>query len=129
MKIHVLALLLCTSGVALAGDSGTAIRSEPLSFGFEWPWVNSGGNLQNEVNQLNRMLGHVRWQFTRYHSNRAVQQDYWRIKHEAEGLNARYKAGNYDKKRMRDEIHGLRVRLQEIEIRLKVKKADLYIWK
>ncbi len=129
MKRTVLALLFLTAGVALA-DSGFVPPARPISLGFEWPsWFSNTGNLQSQVNNLNRMLGHVRWQFTRYHSNRAVQQDYWRVKHEADRLNAQYKTGKYDQKKMRNDIHGLRVRLQEIEVRLKVKRADLYVWK
>ncbi len=128
MKIPVLALLLLTAGTALAGDSGFSAENKTFSLGFEWPWA-SGGNVENEVNQLYRMLGQVRWQFNHYRSNRPLQRDYWQIRHEADQLNARYKRGDYDHKRMRDDIHGLRVRLQEIEFRLKVKKADLYQWK
>ena len=127
MKILLFVLILFTAGVVSAGNSTSAVA--PLSFGFEWPWSHSGSSLQGQINQLNRMLGHVRWQFTRYHSNRALQQDYFRIKHEATRLNERYKSGSYDRKRMRGDIHGLRVRLQEIEVRLKVKKADLYQWR
>ena len=131
MKIRLLIItFLFSAGATLAADAGQVSGNEPVSLGFEWPsWFSNTGNLQNQINQLNRMLGHVRWQFTRYHSNRALQQDYWRIKHEAERLNAHYKTGKYDQKKMRDDIHGLRVRLQEIEVRLKVKKADLYVWK
>src|ERR1700756_3409464 len=100
MKISVIAAILLTADVAFAGNVGAAAASEPLSFGFQWPWSNwSNPSLSNQVNQLNRMLGHVRWQFTRYHSNRALQQDYFRIKHEATRLNERYKSGSYDRKR------------------------------
>ena len=131
MKLRFLAVLFLFSAVtAMAADPGPITRNESVSLGFQWPsWFSNTGNLQNQVNQLNRMLGHVRWQFTRYHSNRALQQDYFRIKHEAERLNARYKTGKYDQKQMRSDIQGLRARLQEIEVRLKVKKADLYVWK
>ncbi len=93
---------------------------------FDWmPW----GNLQGQINHLNRMVGHVRWQFTRYHSDRGLQRDYWQIRHEVDRLNAEFKRGNYNRGHMRAEIDRLHGRLHDLELRLKVKKVDYYRWR
>lgn len=100
-------------------------KGQSLTYGFDWmPWSNP----QGQINQLNRMVGHVRWQFTRYHSDKAMQHDYWQIRHEIDQLNAQFKRGGYDRGRMRADIERLHGRLHDLEVRLRVKTADVYHW-
>ena len=117
------ALLCCTATFVPAAE----IReTQSLTYGFDWmPW----SNLQGQVNHLNRMVGHVRWQFTRYHSDKAMQHEYWEIRHEIDQLNARFKKGGYDRGTMRRDIERLHGRLHDLEVRLQVKKNDYYHWR
>jgi hypothetical protein len=123
LSFLIIAVLCCTATFVPAAETpGTP----PLTYGFDWmPW----SNLQGQINHLNRMVGHVRWQFTRYHSDKVMQRDYWQIRHEVDQLNSRFKVGGYDHGRMRADIERLHGRLHDLEVRLRVKKNDLYNWR
>jgi len=123
LPLLVIALLCCSATLVPASE----IPSGPwLTYGFDWmPW----SNLQGQINRLNRMIGHVRWQFTRYRSDKAMQHEYWQIRHEVDQLNARFKKAGYDRGRMRADIERLHGRLHDLEVRLKVKKNDYYRWR
>lgn len=121
--LMIVAVLCCTATFVHAAETS---GDPSLTFGFDWmPW----SNLQGQINHLNRMVGHVRWQFTRYHSDRAMQGEYWQIRHEVDRLNATFKKGGYDHGRMRADIERLHGRLHDLEVRLRVKKIDYYHWR
>src|SRR4051794_25492881 len=118
MKFYSL-VLLAFLGLALCPVQAAGLPGDTsLSFGFDWmPWA----NVQDDVNRLNRMVGHVRFEFSRYRSSRALQQEYWHVRHEVDALNARHKQGNYDRGKMRADIERLHVRLHDIELKLNAK--------
>jgi hypothetical protein len=116
--------LLCSTAIFV--PAAEIPETQSLTYGFDWmPW----SNLQGQVNHLNRMVGHVRWQFTRYHSDKAMQHEYWQIRHEIDQLNVRFKKGGYDHSTMRRDIERLHGRLHDLEVRLRVKKNDYYHWR
>jgi hypothetical protein len=125
MKFHSLALLALICFAFTPAHASDRPANGPLTYGFDWmPWSNP----QGQINHLNRMVGHVRWQFTRYHSDPMMQRDYWQIRHEVDQLNARFKRGDYDRGKMRADIERLHGRLHDLEVRLRVKKTDIYRW-
>jgi hypothetical protein len=85
-----------------------------------------GPRLDSDVNQLNRMLGHVRWQLRNYKKGPQFRDPFQRIAREVDKVNAEFRKGDYKPRKLRDEIYRLRRELHQIEIDLHVKKADLY---
>jgi hypothetical protein len=86
-----------------------------------------GGRLESQVDHLNRMLGHVRWELTRYRGD-------WRLRHEVERLsgdvsrvNWRFRHG-YDHWKLRGEVESLHGELHRIEQQLHVRRGDWYRW-
>lgn len=82
--------------------------------------------LDSDVNQLNRMLGHVRWQLRNYKKGPLFRDRFEHIAREVDKLNAEFRKGGYKPRKLRDETYRLRRELHQIEIDLHVKKADLY---
>lgn len=95
---------------------------------FSSPWGH-GGDLQSHINHLNRMVGHVRWQLTRYHPNSAMRSDFAEIRRDVDHVNWRFKNGRYDRGQLRHEIDSLRDRLHRLEVRMRVRSSDYYIWR
>jgi hypothetical protein len=87
-------------------------------------WGHHG--LDSDVNQLNRMLGHVRWQLRNYKKGPQFRDRFEHIARDVDKLNAEFRKGDYKPRKLRDEIYRLRRELHQIEIDLHVKKADLY---
>lgn len=95
---------------------------------FSLPWMHAG-DVQSQVNQLNRMLGQVRWQMTRYHPDSAVRSDFEEIRRDVEAVNWQFKQGRYDHGKLSREIASLRDRLHRLEVRMRVRSSDYYNWR
>jgi hypothetical protein len=85
--------------------------------------------LDSEINHLNRMLGHVRWEIRRYHANWQIRQEYARIRGEAERVNSRFQQRDYDRRQLRREIARLHSDLHNLEIELHARTWDYYSWR
>jgi hypothetical protein len=92
----------------------------------EYMQVLWGHRLDSDVNQLNRMLGHVRWQLRNYKKGPQFRDRFEHIARDVDKVNAEFRKGDYKPRKLRDEIYRLRGELHQIEIDLHVKKADLY---
>ena len=85
--------------------------------------------LGSEINHLNRMLGHVRWELGRYGANRQIRYEYFRIKREADQVNWRFQHGGYDRRQLRREVARLHNDLHSLELQLRVRTWDYYRWR
>jgi hypothetical protein len=85
--------------------------------------------LGSEINHLNRMLGHVRWELGRYGANRQIRYEYLRIKREADQVNWRFQHGGYDRRQLRREVARLHNDLHSLELQLRVRTWDYYRWR
>jgi hypothetical protein len=85
--------------------------------------------LNSEINHLNRMLGHVRWELGRYRATWQIRRDYLRIRREADRVNWKYQHGGYDQRQLRREVARLHDDLHSLEIQLKVRSWDYYRWR
>jgi hypothetical protein len=91
---------------------------------FQW-----GGGIEPHINHLNRMVGQVRWQLSRYHGDTSVRRDFANIRRDVDRVNWVYKNGTYDRRQLRAEIDGLHARLHELEVRMHVRTSDYYSWR
>jgi len=85
--------------------------------------------LDREINHLNRMLGHVRWEIGRYHANWQIRQDYARIRGEAERVNSRFQQRDFNRRELRREIARLHSDLHNLEVQLRARTWDYYSWR
>jgi predicted nucleic acid-binding Zn-ribbon protein len=88
----------------------------------------SRASLDRQVDHLNRMLDHIRWQVRNYRADWRVRRDVQSIAREVDRLNHRFQSGQYDRSRMRAEIDRLHDRLHGVEQRLQVRSRDYYRW-
>ena len=80
-----------------------------------------------QVNRLNRMLTHVRWELSRYRGDWRLRREVDRISSAVNRVNYRHRHG-YDTSRLRREVESLRYRLHRIEEQLHVRSNDWYRW-
>ena len=118
----ILAIGLATSAPASAHD---AIASSQ-TIAMTWPWSKG---LDDQITQLNRMRGHVRWLFRNYKSSPQLRKDYFSISRDIDDINARFKDRNHDKRKLRQDVDRAHRELHRIEIALKVKPRDFYSWR
>jgi hypothetical protein len=120
--------LVILSSLAITTASVSARANQPdATLAYTWPWAN---RLDTEINHLNRMRGHVRWQL-HYYQVRAssdIRQDFARISREVDHINATFKNPDHDKRQLHSEIERVRADLHRIETRLRVRTSDYYQW-
>ena len=83
--------------------------------------------LEQHVNRLNRMLGHVRWELSRYRGNWQLKKAVRRISEEVDRVNYQFRHGS-NGWRIRRDVDRLRGELHRIEVELKVRRGDWYRW-
>jgi hypothetical protein len=115
-----IACAICNSPVSVFGYDYEN-EDPPEYMQVLWPH-----GLDSDVNQLNRMLGHVRWQLRNYKKGPQFRDRFAHIARDVDKVNAEFRKGGYKPRKLRDEIYRLRGELHQIEIDLHVKKADLY---
>ena len=86
-----------------------------------------GDRLDWQVNHMNRMLAHVRWELSRYRGDWRLRREVERISGEVSRVNWRYRRG-YETWRLRREVDSLRSELHQIEVRLHARGGDYYRW-
>lgn len=124
-KLFILLLIGATSCLGtMFAQNYDANRDGRLSMA----WVH-GYDVQSHINHLNRMVGQVRWQLTRYHPNSAIRSDFAEIRRDVDHVNWRFRNGRYDRSQLRREIDSLHDRLHRLEVRMRVRSSDYYIWR
>lgn len=115
-------------GLGVAGASALPSDTDQTNYhlGLTWPWSHG---LQEEINHLNRMRGHVRWQLRNYKGNREVRRDFFRVSHDIDGINSRFRADSSNRRQLRRDVERAHGELHRIEIALRVKERDLYPWR
>jgi hypothetical protein len=117
-------LVLAVAGFVPAEARAANERSDLSLVMFEW-----GGGIEPHINHLNRMVGHVRWQLSRYHGDPSVRREFATIRRDVDRVNWAHKNGHYDRRQLRAEIDGLRARLHQLEVRMHVRASDYYTWR
>ena len=112
--------------IFLTDSTSARDYSRANQFGLTWPWRN---RLHDDVNQLNRMRGHVRWQLHNYRADPQVRRDFWRISRDIDGINARVRQGGFNRRELRRDIDRARFELHQIEMALRVRPRDFYPWR
>ena len=114
-------------GSSFAGGSVSA-----LDFGTEghiammWPWSD---RLADAINHLNRMRGHVRWEFRNHKSNRQIRRDFLAVSHDIDRINSQYRQEGYDRRQLRRDIERAHHELHRIELALHIRPRDFYPWR
>jgi hypothetical protein len=98
----------------------------PWRKGVTWPWHD---RLRDDLNQLNRMRGHVRWQLHNYRAHADIRRDFWRISKEIDQINAQHRQTRFDRRQLRHDIDRARADLHQIELALRVRPHDLFGWR
>ena len=96
----------------------------PVSYSwFGWHGI------QERLNHLNRMVGHVRWQMGRYRADGQIRHEFEQIRREVNGVNERNRAGGYHRRELLRQIDDLHARLHQLETRMRVRATDYYRWR
>ena len=89
----------------------------------------SRDRLDSEINHLNRMRGHVRWELGNYRAGRETRREFARISREIDHVNWEFKHRDYDRRHLRREVERLHTDLHQIEQHLHVRSRDYYLWR
>ena len=124
--LSVVTLIACGLNAPLPAVLGDNYN-RTTTVAFSWPWSD---RLDAEVNHLNRMRGHVRWQLNYYQARATppIRRDFVRISREIEHVNSEFKKRDYDRAHLRREVERLHADLHDIETRLRIRKSDYYRW-
>ena len=85
-------------------------------------------NLRSEINHVNRMYAHVRWQLRRYSAGPHLWREYRHISREIDRVNYEYNRGSFDRYRLQRDIEHVHSELHQIELELRVRGSDYYRW-
>jgi chromosome segregation ATPase len=85
--------------------------------------------LESELNHLNRMVGHVRWELGRYRADWQSRREFESIRRQVDRVNWKYRNNAYDRRDLRREIERLHADLHNLEVRLRAKSWDYYRWR
>jgi len=123
-------LIAAAIGLALIGSSGVAsaqYRDEPRERSSDYR-SDSHRNLRYEINHVNRMYAHVRWQLRRYSAGPHLWREYRHISREIDRVNYEYNRGSFDRYRLQRDIEHVHSELHQIELELRVRESDYYRW-
>jgi hypothetical protein len=130
-KLALTTIIGCS--LAFATLSATARASTPerdgrgdYRLGMTWPWSHG---LKEEVNHLNRMRGHVRWQLRNYRGNREIRRDFARVSRDIDQINSQFKSSSSNRGHLRHDVEKAHAELHHIETALHVKPRDFYPWR
>ena len=90
-----------------------------------------GGQLQRQIDHLNRMVDHVRGEMRAYGAGRHIRSEYEHLRAETYQLNSQFRRGDqyYDRRRVRAEIEHMHGELHHIEEELHVPTQRYYQWR
>lgn len=81
-----------------------------------------------EINHLNRMYDHVRWEMSRYGTGWHIRREVRHISGEINHVNWQYRNGGYGWYRLEGEIEHIHAELHHVEQELHVRAGDYYRW-
>lgn len=120
-------ILLIVCGLSAGAVSASARENERTgrpTFGF-MGWR----SLETDINHLNRMRGHVRWQLSNYRGGSRLRQEFAEISREIDQINADFRNKSGDRRHLRREIERVHARLHHLEVVLRVRSRDYYQWR
>jgi hypothetical protein len=126
-KLGSTTLIAC--GLMVTAGLGSARSSEPnTTIALTWPWSNQ---LDSQINHLNRMRGHVRWQLNYYRARAKpqIRREFARVSGDIDDINANFRNRDYDQHRLGRKIERARNDLHQIEQQLHVRSHDYYAWR
>jgi hypothetical protein len=127
-KLSLMVMIACASN--LSAVSASARDSEdndrPAYSFLLW-----GDRLDSEINHLNRMRGHVRWELGYYRARASsrLRREFAELSREIDHINWRFKQRDYDRRRLRREVERAHAELHRIEVELHVRARDYYLWR
>jgi hypothetical protein len=120
-------IMLIACGLGLPAVTVSARDYQPnTTLAYSWPWSE---RLDAEINHLNRMRGHVRWQLGHYRANGSIRREFARISREIDHVNWEFRQRNHDRRHLHREVERLHAALHDIETRLRVRTWDYYRWR
>ena len=120
--------LIIALGLGLASASAFAYDRENYESGNRRGYdLSHGDRLDWQIDRMNRMLAHVRWELGRYRGDWRLRREVDRVASEVNRINWRHRHG-WDSFRLRREVDRLRGELHNIEVRLHVRSGDCYRW-
>ena len=124
-KLSLIMLVACgVSVVAVSASARDYQENGRAAYGF----LGWGGRLDSEINHLNRMRGHVRWELGHYRAHGPIRREFARISREIDHVNWEFRQRNYDGRHLRREIERIHAALHDIEAKLHVRSWDYYRW-
>jgi hypothetical protein len=124
-RFALLIIVLFGSGFPTSSASALDVRVGDR-IAMTWPWSD---RLGEAINHLNRMRGHVRWEFRNHRSNRQIRRDFLSISRDIDRINAQYKQGGYNRRELRRDVELAHQKLHRIEVALHVRPRDVYPWR
>jgi Ni/Co efflux regulator RcnB len=124
-RFFLLTTIVFGSSFAAGFASAHEVRTDD-HIAMTWPWSD---RLADAINHLNRMRGHVRWEFRNHKSNRQIRHDFLALSHEIDHINSQYRQGGYNRRQLRGEIERAHHELHRIEVALHVRPRDFYPWR
>ncbi|MDQ2824509.1 MAG: hypothetical protein M3R29_03585 [Verrucomicrobiota bacterium] len=124
-KLGLILLAACSLGFASAPLFAHDYESDDRS---DYTLIRWGG-LDSEINHLNRMMGHIRWELGRYRANWQIRREFERIRRDVNGVNWKFRQRAYDRRHLRREIERLHADLHRLEVQLQVRSRDYYRWR
>jgi len=124
-KLGLITLIVCGLSAANVSISAQDYESDNRSVYLQVRW----GGLESEINHLNRMLGHVRWELARYRANWQIRRDFEHIRREVDRVNWKSRHGAYNRHELRREVERLHADLHNLEVQLRVHNWDYYRWR
>jgi hypothetical protein len=123
--------LIITLVVGIVGASAFAAeyRDDYRNDGLDaYSHERHDGGLEYQINKMNRMLNHVRWELRRYGAGWRLRREVSGISREVDRINWRYRRNEFDRSRLRSEVESVRGRLHGIEVRLRVREGEFFRW-
>ena len=123
-------LISAVIGFGLVGFGGAASahdRDDRDGRGSDYR-SHSDGNLRSEVDHVNRMYAHVRWELRSYRAGRHIWREFEHLSGEIRQLNYQSNRGYADRYRLQGLIEHIHAELHHIETELRVRDSDYYRW-
>lgn len=116
--------------VGMAGAASAQWNDETPRPRYEQRGWFGGGSWRaaHELDHLNRMLSHVRWEVRQYGAGWRTRSELNSLTARVADVNARYRSGRVDPRWLRGRIEYLHNELHGIEIRLHARPQHFYRW-
>jgi hypothetical protein len=127
-KLALMVMIACASNLSAAAASA---RDSEDSDRPAYSFLLWGNRLDSEINHLNRMRGHVRWEVSYYRTRASsrLRREFVELSREIDHINWQFRHRDYDRRRLRREIEHAHAELHRIEMELHVRARDYYLWR